>query len=492
MIPAGRKRVKKKKSETSKEILRRLEEYLNSGTVTGEPVRILCGFWEDQQNAVTYQELRQMVLDGTVDEDTLRLWRQDYAVLVATQMPRLWNNAIKAGSVSQPVLDGRGFVFDMQTPGIMDWIDRRGASFVTACTEEQQAAISALLTKKMRDSHTVDELARMIRPCIGLTEAQTKANVRYYDNIVASLKADHPRMSAASIRKKAMDASLKYAERQHRQRAMTIAQTESAFAYNRGADEGIRQAQEKGYLGIMQKKWSSSGDESVCKTCSALDGTVIGMDEEFEFGVRNLFDGYQLVPPAHPLCACAIEYIEVSRPVTVPDPQQTVTGQPDPETGPENEGYIYLGSLENTSPDVVKLVMEEYENTIAESTVEHAVVITKSGLMWQRSGSKNNVLLDAGSGIELDGAYVTHNHPVGSINEYSFSSEDIAFFMENNLSVLRGIDERYVYELTRDSSMLDEHVSLEELYSSDGSLARHEKVIDIARKRGIGYRRWRR
>lgn len=41
------KRVKKVKSENGREILRRLEEYLESVAVTGELVEILCGFWQD-------------------------------------------------------------------------------------------------------------------------------------------------------------------------------------------------------------------------------------------------------------------------------------------------------------------------------------------------------------------------------------------------------------------------------------------------------------
>lgn len=92
------KRVKKVKSENGREILRRLEEYLESVAVTGEPVEILCGFWQDQQNALTYQEIRQAVIEGAISQETLRLWMQDYSVLVATRLGDLWTNAIMAGS----------------------------------------------------------------------------------------------------------------------------------------------------------------------------------------------------------------------------------------------------------------------------------------------------------------------------------------------------------------------------------------------------------
>lgn len=231
-------------------------------------------------------------------------------------------------------MDGIDFEFNTQTPGILNWIKERGADFVTVCTEDQKDAISALVSKKMRESHTVDELSRMIRPCIGLTEGDANANAKYYDNIVATMRKEHPRMKKESIRKKALEASQKYAERQHRARAMTIAQTESAFAYNRGADEGVRQAQSQGFLGTVKKKWSTSGDDGVCPLCNSLEGTEIGLDDDFSITGRLLFEGQHMLPPAHPRCACAVEYIEVSPPTFSEEQHMQVE-----EAGQDDGGY---------------------------------------------------------------------------------------------------------------------------------------------------------
>lgn len=306
MRPAAR--VKKAESAGSQEVLDRLQAFLESGAVTGEPVEILCGFWEEQQNAVSYQEIRQAVLDGTVSREMLQAWAQDYARLAAGPLGRLWTAGIDAGAHSRPLPDGTGFRFQLQSPGIMNWLGAHGAELVTSCTEEQRKAIAALVTKKMRDSHTVDELARMIRPCIGLTKGQAEANARYHDSIVLSLRKEHPRMKAESIEKKALEASMKYAERQHRYRAMMTARTESAYAYNFGADEGIRQARAQGLLGRVKKRWSTSGDERVCNMCASLEGMEIEMDAEFR--IRKHPSGQCLLPPAHPSCGCAVEYIE--------------------------------------------------------------------------------------------------------------------------------------------------------------------------------------
>lgn len=321
------KRIKKVKSQGAQEALDRLEEFLKSDDVLKEPVKILCSFWKDQRTAITYKELREAVKAGTINNDTLRQWQQDYSYLVKTKLNDVWANAIRAGATNQPLVESiaAGFTFNTQSPGILSWLSQRGAEFVTLCTQQQKDAMAALLSKKMIEGHTVDELSRMIRPCIGLTETQVKANARYYDNIVRELRKEHPRMSAASIRQKALDASAKYAERQHRERAMTIAQTESAFAYNQGADEGIRQAQSQNLLSIVKKRWSTSGDDAVCDMCASLEGIEVDMDANFNIGGRLLFAGQHMLPPAHPRCACAVEYIEVSAPVDIPQMQVSIT-----------------------------------------------------------------------------------------------------------------------------------------------------------------------
>ena len=503
-------RIRKVKSGDSQKILERLQNFLEQNGETRGLVQILCGFWEDQRTAISYPELRQVIEDGMVSTEMLRLWSQDYSKLVARSFYDVWMKAALAGAAGQPLLGDRNFSFRLQAPGVINWINRHGAEFVTSCIDEQRKAIAALVTKKMTDSHTVDELARLIRPCIGLTEAQAKANTRYYDSIVENLKKEHPRMKKESVRKKAQDAALKYAERQHQYRAMTIAQTESAFAYNWGADEAIRQAQAAGYMGKTKKKWCTSGDDSVCEQCNSLDGMEIEMDSEFQIKGRLLFTGQHLLPPAHPRCGCAVEYIEIekqpydveniSTPKTNSDRDMQnlnhINGlsseEIDREEIFEHEKPKYLGSLDKASDTVVKSILQSYELEIVAYDKESAIVVTKEGLIFQCFGTKERVFPDIDLGEELVGASVTHNHPVGSVNEYSFSKADIELFMQYQLKILRGIDEKYVYELSRLTTEVDRHVTLEELMFSDGDFSRHEDVITFAETWGIGYRRCKR
>lgn len=305
----------RKKTGDPEEILDRLNRYLQSDSAV--PAKFLVSFWKDQEGAFTYKEIREAILRGDITETEVEEWQQDYSKMVEDKMKPMWIAAIKAGSRGQPVFDGlpEGFSIKTGVPDIIDWIENRGAEFVTSVTRDQKNAIKALLEKSVVNRFSVDELARTIRPCIGLTEGQARANLRYYEHIKETLRENHPKMKAKSIEKKAREAQIKYAAKQHRERAITIAQTEMAFAYNKGADETIRQGQAAGLFGVIEKRWVTSGKSNVCDYCNSLNGTQIEMDTEFDFPGKTLFPGQKLTPPAHPRCCCVLQYIEISPPV---------------------------------------------------------------------------------------------------------------------------------------------------------------------------------
>ena len=257
-----KKHFQKARAGNGAEILKKLEGYLKNSS--GKPIQILCGFWKDQAEAITYQELREAIKEGLLTKAIFQEWSKDYSFLVHNQLSFLWKDALTAGSMSQPITVGlASYTFNVETPAIMAWIAEHSAEFVTASVIEQKEAIKALLARSVIEHHSVDELAKFIRPCIGLTKPQAKANLRYYDSIVKTLKEQHPRMKQDSIQRKAREAAAKYAEKQHRQRALTIAMTEMASAYNKGADEGIRQAQNQNLIGKVMKRWCTSDRKSV-------------------------------------------------------------------------------------------------------------------------------------------------------------------------------------------------------------------------------------
>lgn len=374
-------RLRKARTGNGDEILRKLESFLKDGTE--KLVKILCRFWADQAAVITYRELREAVLAGRMDEEIFRQWSDDYSVLVQEKLQDVWKEAMLAGSISQALTaDLDSYSFNVNLPSVTSWISERSGTFIRNSMIEQREAIQCLLEKAVVEKHSVDELSRYIRPCIGLTKQQSRAGMRYYDNMVDSLKEAHPRMKESSIRQKALDASSKYAERLHRQRAMTIAQTEMASAYNFGADDGIRQAQEQGLIGKTVKRWCTSGDDHVCSMCQALEGMEIDMDEEWKFGRGWNGTGSGLFPPAHPRCACAVEYIEVGK---SPDSELTEDEKYAINRYLSSESYVLNEELRNgeaMSADHRKWVscldsalekMPEYNGTVYRSVSDFGI-----------------------------------------------------------------------------------------------------------------------
>lgn len=148
----GKRRLK---TQASLEVLSRLNNYLDENVE--EPVEFLVGFWKDQEDAFTYKEIRQAILDGAISEETMRLWMQDYSILVAEKMYPVWEKALAAGPFGQPIMDAFAdeFVFDIHTASVLSWINERGANFITAVTQEQKKAIKAMLARHVDGTYTV-------------------------------------------------------------------------------------------------------------------------------------------------------------------------------------------------------------------------------------------------------------------------------------------------------------------------------------------------
>lgn len=90
-------------------------------------------------------------------------------------------------------------------------------------------------------------------------------------------------------------------------RAMTIARTETNFAASQGALEGYKAS------GVVEGKiWLTADDDLVSEECQANgDAGVIGLDEDFPSGDD--------APPVHPNCRCAIApVVESDLPAAAP------------------------------------------------------------------------------------------------------------------------------------------------------------------------------
>lgn len=298
----------------------KLKSFLNAN----EPktVEWLVNFWNAQGNAVTCKELREAYLNGGITEKQLLKWQKQYSNLVNTALAPQWFAAIKAAGADVKA-QYPYFLYEPFVGAMQDYITRHGAELVTALAQEQRDALQAMIANAAHyQGSTADELSRLMRPVIGLTKPQALANLRYYEKVKEELLKAHPRMTEAEAAAKAREAAAKYSAKQHRCRAMNIARTELAAAYNQGHYGAIKDAQAQGYIGECEKFFVTADDERTCPICGAIDGETKKMDDPFSFG--------KPLPPVHPSCRCAVGYREISGLLTTAQNSGTIntTGNP--------------------------------------------------------------------------------------------------------------------------------------------------------------------
>lgn len=134
---------------------------------------------------------------------------------------------------------------------------------------------------------------------------------------------------------------------------------------------------------------------------------------------------------------------------------------------------------------MLELKIQEYEAAIENELVEHAYVILENGNVYHFIGDKNGV--DPSKlGNLLKNSIITHNHPIDSSNEYSFSSLDLQLFENYKIKRLRGVDNLFVYEIRRDSTEIDDMAALFDITEFD---FQHNIIIKHAKENGYGYHR---
>lgn len=293
----SKRRVRVRKSgdtEAMADLLQKLRSFLDAK----EPglVKLLVNTFQTQGKAITYKELREAILAGDISVELWQDWQQDYAKFIVEHLQPQWKEAME--TAAQITANKHpGWHFDPMTDGIREWTEQRAADFVTSVTNTQIEGLRAVIHKAAAmDFMGVDELAKVIRPMVGLTSPAATANLNYYTKLVES----------GIAKEKAKDLSIRYAARQNRYRGMLIARTELCYAYNRGSYEAVKQAQEKGYMGECVKVWCTAEDERTCPTCSAMEGVEVGFDEEFDFNTKLTVPGIRLTPPLHPSCRCTM------------------------------------------------------------------------------------------------------------------------------------------------------------------------------------------
>lgn len=199
-------------------------------------------------------------------------------------------------------------------------------SLVSNLTNEIVAGIRQFLVAGLREGINPVETARNLRNIIGLTQQQAQAVFNYQRLLTGGVKGQpYKEVLRRALRDRRFDSTVlraieertplrpeqitsqvkRYEERMLKQRAETIARTETMNALELAQQSRWRQAIDNGEVSesALRRFWHTAKDERVCPICSQIPGLNpegVAFSQPFV-----LPDGTTLMgPTAHPNCRC--------------------------------------------------------------------------------------------------------------------------------------------------------------------------------------------
>jgi hypothetical protein len=187
--------------------------------------------------------------------------------------------------------------FNLRNPYAEKWVSEHGAELVTAVSKETKLAIRSIVHDGFKSGFPPREMAKRIRPMIGLTDRNANAALRYW----LALNEDAKDLTAQRVDSMADG----YARRLLRRRAMNIARTETINSANQGTLSAWNTAKDDGFiLPESQKEWiAATQSDRLCVHCRPMDGQKVNLDEKFHSKTLSKdVDG----PTLHPQCRCSV------------------------------------------------------------------------------------------------------------------------------------------------------------------------------------------
>ena len=152
---------------------------------------------------------------------------------------------------------------------------------------------------------------------------------------------------------------------------------------------------------------------------------------------------------------------------------------------PEHEEPKLIKTIDFMNRVAVMDELKQFENDAVKKKIETACVITTDGEIYYCYGVETGVFPDFDLKNKIKNGIISHNHP-RNVTSYTFSKADLSLFLEYDLETLRGCDELYTYEFSKKPREIDD---AEEDWMNEENFE-HNNMIDLAKRFGIGYRRW--
>ena len=134
--------------------------------------------WNRQREAITRTQIEYAVANKEVPVEWMLAWQDDYADFVNNTLDPEWREAFRDAGEKMaeegitPAV-GEPFFFTPTGRRIDEWIQTRGGELITNLTVQQREAVRAIIRHYTVEApSSPDELARVLRPVIGLTKRQ--------------------------------------------------------------------------------------------------------------------------------------------------------------------------------------------------------------------------------------------------------------------------------------------------------------------------------
>jgi hypothetical protein len=194
--------------------------------------------------------------------------------------------------------------FRVINPHAVLWGATRGSTLIVSITDQQRAAVRAIIQKASSGTLTVQGAARAIKQTVGLDPRRATALA----NFAAAQNAAATTVKQQALASKRIE---KYAAKLRRARAEVIARTEVLEAANAGQQAAWTAALNQKALGQgLVKRWLLTKDDRLCPLCKQMVGED-GKGQQVRINEPFLTPlGPRMHPPMHPQCRCVMGLVK--------------------------------------------------------------------------------------------------------------------------------------------------------------------------------------
>lgn len=174
-------------------------------------------------------------------------------------------------------------------PASIAWMRSKSASLVKDISASQRKRLRGILFRNFERGVRPEAILSEIEATVGLTEIQTQWVLARQDLALAR----------GVPKERALSDAQRFADKLLKNRAKTIARTETVDAHTKGLTDAWQAAKDNGFMRPgTTKVWQAMMDERTSDICEELDGQEVLFEEAFESSIVGPVDR----PPAHPNC----------------------------------------------------------------------------------------------------------------------------------------------------------------------------------------------